>query len=143
MGVARVMSSRNSDFADQIRTETGGRGVDVVLNSLTGEFIPASFSVLASAGRFLEMGKVGIWDESRVHALDASWLYRPFDLAAVFREDRTTLIAMFEDILDEVATGRLKPLPVTIFPMAEAEEGFRFMAQARHIGKIVLILLRQ
>jgi acyl transferase domain-containing protein/NADPH:quinone reductase-like Zn-dependent oxidoreductase/NADP-dependent 3-hydroxy acid dehydrogenase YdfG len=138
MGVDHVMSSRNTDFADQIRAATGGRGVDVVLNSLNGEFIPASFSVLAHQGRFLEMGKVGVWDESRVRALDPTWLYCRFDLAAVFREDRARLIGLFEEIMADVVDGRLQSLPAMLFPMTDAEEAFRFMAQARHIGKIVL-----
>lgn len=138
MGVDHIMSSRTLDFEAQVRAATGGRGVDMVLNSLNGDFIASSFAVLAPNGCFLEMGKIGIWDEARVHAQDPSWLYRPFDLAAVALEDPATLTAMFEDLLREVEAGRLVPLPVTIFPMAEAEEAFRFMAQARHIGKIVL-----
>lgn len=138
MGVAHVMSSRTLDFAGRIRAITGGRGVDMVLNSLSGDFITESFGVLAAGGRFLEMGKIGIWDEARVRAQDPSWVYRPFDLAAVALEDPATLVAMFDGLLDEVAAGRLVPLPVTVFPMADAEQAFRFMAQARHIGKIVL-----
>ena len=138
MGVAHVMSSRTLDFADRIRAITGGRGVDMVLNSLSGDFIAESFGVLAPGGRFLEMGKIGIWDAARVSAQDPSWIYRPFDLAAVALEDPATLVAMFDRLLEEVAAGRLVPLPVTVFPMSDAEQAFRFMAQARHIGKIVL-----
>ncbi|GMV30019.1 MAG: hypothetical protein AMXMBFR59_21440 [Rhodanobacteraceae bacterium] len=138
MGVRHVMSSRTLEFADRVRALTDGRGVDMVLNSLSGDFITESFGVLATGGRFLEMGKIGIWDEARVHARDASWVYRPFDLAAVALEDPPTLVAMFERLLDDVAAGRLVPLPVTVFAMADAEQAFRFMAQARHIGKIVL-----
>ncbi len=138
MGVRHVMSSRSTAFETEIREATGGRGVDVVLNSLNGDFIAASFAVLAPHGRFLEMGKIGIWDEARVRAQDPTWLYRPFDLAAVALEEPAMLAEMFEHLLGEVEAGRLTPLPVTVFPMAEAEEAFRFMAQARHVGKIVL-----
>jgi NAD(P)-dependent dehydrogenase (short-subunit alcohol dehydrogenase family)/acyl carrier protein len=109
-----------------------------VLNALTGEFIPASFSVLAPNGRFLEMGKIGIWDEDRVRAQNPNWFYRPFDLAAVVQEQPSLITGMFEDVLRQIEAGRLRPLPVSVFPMHQAEEGFRFMAQARHIGKIVL-----
>ncbi|MFM8332696.1 MAG: SDR family NAD(P)-dependent oxidoreductase [Candidatus Methylumidiphilus sp.] len=138
MGVAHVMSSRNTEFAGQIRSLTGGAGVDIVLNSLSGDFIPASFSVLAEGGRFLEMGKIGIWDKARVHAENPTWFYQPFDLAAVLQEDPALVIGMFDAVLAGIAAGQLSPLPVSVFPMAEAEEAFRFMAQARHIGKIVL-----
>ena len=63
-GVRHVMSSRSLDFRDQVRQLTGGRGVDVVLNSLSGEFIPASLSVLSPGGRFVEIGQLGIWDRT-------------------------------------------------------------------------------
>jgi acyl transferase domain-containing protein/NADPH:quinone reductase-like Zn-dependent oxidoreductase len=138
MGVKHIMSSRTGAFAEEIRALTGGQGVDVVLNALSGDFIAASFLVLAPGGRFLEMGKIGIWDEARVRALDPSWVYRPFDLATVALEDPVLIAAMFAHVLSEIDTGRLTPLPVTLFPMQEAREAFRFMAQARHIGKIVL-----
>jgi acyl transferase domain-containing protein/NAD(P)-dependent dehydrogenase (short-subunit alcohol dehydrogenase family) len=138
MGVAHVMSSRNTEFAAQIDAATDGRGVDIVLNSLTGDFIPASFSVLARGGRFLEMGKIGIWDEARVRSQDPTWFYRPFDLAAVVLEEPAAVMGMFDDLLAEFSAGRLRPLPVSVFRMADAEEAFRFMAQARHVGKIVL-----
>jgi len=138
MGVQHVMNSRTLDFAAEIRAVTGGQGVDVVLNSLSGDFISASFSVLAPRGRFLEMGKIGIWDTERVHSLDPSWFYCAFDLGTVALDDPEMIATMFQHVLNEVEAGRLAPLPVTLFPMEEAEEAFRFMAQARHIGKIVL-----
>ncbi|WP_316976891.1 type I polyketide synthase [Shumkonia mesophila] len=138
MGVVHILNSRTTDFAAEIRKLTGGKGVDIVLNSLSGEAIAASFSVLAENGRFLEMGKIGIWDEARVRALNPSWLYRPFDLGSVIDEDEALVTGMFRDLLAEMEAGTLRPLPQVIFPMAEAEEAFRFMAQARHIGKVVL-----
>ncbi|MFL6246636.1 MAG: beta-ketoacyl synthase N-terminal-like domain-containing protein, partial [Thermoanaerobaculia bacterium] len=86
-GVDHVMSSRTLDFANELAQRTHGAGVTMVLNSLNGEFIARSFEVLAPHGRFLEMGKIGIWDEERVRAHDATIEYHPFDLAAVSREN--------------------------------------------------------
>ena len=60
-GVRHVLSSRSLDFADEILALTQNRGVDVVLNSLTGDFIPAGLRSLASGGWFLELGKRDIW----------------------------------------------------------------------------------
>jgi len=138
LGVTHLFNSRNTDFAAEIKAATGGAGVDIVLNSLNGDFIPASFSVLAKGGRFLEMGKIGIWDADRVAAQDPTIFYRPFDLAAVSRDDPATIAAMVADLFPLFDSGELRPLPVTVFPLHQAEDGFRYMAQARHIGKIVL-----
>ncbi len=138
MGVRHIFNSRNTDFAEQIREATGGKGVTMVLNSLNGDFINASFSILADGGRFLEMGKIGIWDEDKVMSVNPSWFYRPFDLAAVVKEDEALITGMFGHLMDELQSGRLTPLPQAIFTMNEAEDSFRFMAQARHIGKVVL-----
>jgi malonyl CoA-acyl carrier protein transacylase len=138
LGVRHILNSRSTDFAADVKKLTEGKGVDIVLNSLSGEMIAASFSVLADHGRFLEMGKIGIWDEARVRDLNASWVYRPFDLARVLEEDEALIVGMFGNLLAEFEEGRLKPLPYVVFPLAEAEESFRFMAQAKHIGKVVL-----
>ncbi|MDX9860534.1 MAG: type I polyketide synthase [Rhodospirillales bacterium] len=138
LGVRHILNSRSTDFAAGINERTDGKGVDIVLNSLSGEMIAASFSVLADHGRFLEMGKIGIWDEARVLDLNPSWVYRPFDLARVLEEDEALITGLFLTLLGEFESGRLKPLPYVVFPFAEAEESFRFMAQAKHIGKVVL-----
>ncbi len=66
LGIEHVMDSRSLDFADQIMKATGGEGIDLVLNSLTGEAIAAGLSVLRAGGRFLELGKTDLWDQRRV-----------------------------------------------------------------------------
>ena len=66
LGVALVMDSRTLDFADEILCYTGGRGVDVVLNSLAGAFQQKSLAVCASHGRFVEIGKRGPAWQKRV-----------------------------------------------------------------------------
>ena len=76
------MSSRTLDFADEIMDVTGGRGVDAVLNSLAGDFVPKSLSVLAPFGRFLEIGKVDIYRNARIglHPLRNNISYFVIDL---------------------------------------------------------------
>jgi NADPH:quinone reductase-like Zn-dependent oxidoreductase/acyl carrier protein len=138
LGVEHVMSSRTLDFADEIAERTRGAGVSMVLNSLNGDFIPRSFDVLAPHGRFLEMGKIGVWDQERVRAHHPTAEYRPFDLAAVARVSPALILEMWNDVVTLAGEGTLKPLPATVFPMSDATEAFRYMAQARHIGKIVL-----
>jgi acyl transferase domain-containing protein/NADPH:quinone reductase-like Zn-dependent oxidoreductase/SAM-dependent methyltransferase len=138
LGVAHVMDSRSLDFAREIMDITGGRGVDVVLNCLAGGFIEKSFSVLAVNGRFLEIGKTGIWDESQVAQLNRNLSYFQIDLAGEFEKSPGLVHSLFDDLLPDFTNGLLKPLPRKTFPIGEATAAFRFMAQARHMGKIVL-----
>ena len=78
-----VMDSRSVAFADEVIAATGGAGVDVVLNSLAGEFIPAGIRVLAPGGCFLELGKRGIWTErSRSRPVRPDVRYHVYDLGA-------------------------------------------------------------
>ena len=138
LGVRHIFSSRTLDFAAEILARTHGQGVTLVLNSLSGAFIDKSFEVLAPRGRFVEMGKIGIWAAARVHQLDPSWEYFPFDLAQVAQDDPDQLLKVFREVLAGFGPGGLRPLPHTVFAMEDAEAAFRYMAQARHLGKVVL-----
>ena len=75
LGVRHVMDSRSTVFADGVLAATGGEGVDVVLNSLAGEFIPRSLAVLKPGGRFLELGRTGVWSDREVAALGRGLRY--------------------------------------------------------------------
>ena len=134
-GVAHVMNSRTVEFADEILARTNGEGVDVVLNSLTGEAIPKSISVLRQGGRFCEIGKRGIWSDAQVAAIRPD--VRNFTIFLADVDD-----ALIQDMLQELAArftaGVLKPLPMRVFPLSDAASAFRHMAQARHIGKVVI-----
>ncbi|MFJ3497051.1 type I polyketide synthase [Streptomyces sp. NPDC086091] len=132
---ARIASSRDTDFEAAFLAATGGRGVDVVLDSLAGEFVDASLRLLPRGGRFLEMGKTDVRDPETVAALHQGVTYRAFDLwdAGPDRigEMLTDLVALFE-------AGALTPLPVTCWDVRRAPEAFRHLSQARHVGKVVL-----
>ena len=138
LGVSHAMNSRTLDFAGEILDQTGGRGVDVVLNSLAGDFIPATFSALAPGGVFLEIGKRDIWTERQVEELDRNYAYHRIDLGDVAIQDPGLLGHLLEQTVAEIETGQLQPLPVTVFSYRDAADAFRYMAQAQHTGKIVL-----
>jgi NADPH:quinone reductase-like Zn-dependent oxidoreductase/acyl carrier protein len=138
LGVSRVFSSRTADFTEQLMSLTGGEGVDVVLNSLTGAFIPESFKVLKAGGHFLEIGKAEIWTPEAVAAVNPGAAYHPFDLGDVLQREPETIARMFADIVAGLADGTLRPLPIRIFDVRDAQSAFRFMAQAKHVGKLVL-----
>ncbi len=137
IGVPHVLNSRTLEFAEDILRLTEGEGVDVVLNSLAGEFIARSFEALARGGRFVEIGKGG-WTEERVQALGKDIAYSVVDWTTTAVEEPDAIGEILDGIVRDVERGTLSPLPRREFGVDRAEDAFRFMAQARHIGKIVV-----
>ncbi|SEC54765.1 polyketide synthase 12 [Amycolatopsis tolypomycina] len=129
-GCDRVASSRTLEFEDVFRAATEGRGVDVVLNALSGEFVDASLRLLAPGGRFVEMGKTDLRDP------DGVW-YRAFDLLETGAAGMGPVLAALSPLF---ASGVLRPLPVTCWDVRQAAEAFRFLSQGRNVGKVVLTL---
>jgi NADPH:quinone reductase-like Zn-dependent oxidoreductase/acyl carrier protein len=138
LGVQHVMNSRTLDFRKEVMEHTGGRGVDIVLSSLAGEFIPASLSVLKEGGQFLELGKTGIWEKGRVAEFRNNISYSAIALDHVCAEDPALVGLMLRELMQAFQNGALKPLPKQVFPIQEVVQAFRHMAQAKHIGKIVV-----
>ena len=138
LGVAHVMDSRSLAFADEIMKITSGRGVDVVLNSLADQFVDRSFEVIARNGRFLEIGKRGIWEPERVSKLNRNIQYFVVDWSVDARNNPELIGSMLHELMTAFDRGEIEPLPRRVFPLTEAKAAFRFMAQGRHTGKLVL-----
>jgi acyl transferase domain-containing protein/acyl carrier protein len=138
LGVHHILDSRDDTFDKEISRLTEGRGVDVVLNSLSGSFIDASFRATASRGRFIEIGKRGIWTHEQVKALGRDIDYHVIDLGEVSEQEPEQLGKVFSRVAAEMADGSLPALPVTHFSLEEAPAAFRHMMKARQIGKIVI-----
>ncbi len=132
-----IASSRDLGFEEKFREVTGGRGVDVVLNALAGEFVDASLRLTAAGGRFLEMGKTDVRDPG---AVGGDVTYRAFDLGEAGPERNRQLLTELLELFD---TGALKPLPTKTWDVRRARDAFRYMSQAKHTGKIVLTLPRR
>ncbi|MGM1059256.1 SDR family NAD(P)-dependent oxidoreductase, partial [Saccharothrix sp. Mg75] len=120
-----IASSRTLEFADRFA------GIDVVLNALAGEFVDASLRTMAPGGRFLEMGKTDVREDVPGVA------YQAFDL--IEAGPRRTA-EMWEALIELFDAGVLEPLPVRAWDVREAREAFRFVSQARHIGKVALTM---
>ncbi|KOV60814.1 type I polyketide synthase [Streptomyces sp. MMG1121] len=137
---AHIANSRTTDFEQHFLDATGGRGVDVVLDALAGEFVDASLRLLPRGGRFLEMGKTDIRDATEVAERFPGVGYRAYDLAEA-DDDR------IRELLDELGglfdRGALTPLPVTAWDVRQAPDAFRHLSRARHVGKAVLTLPRR
>ncbi|WP_345326201.1 thioester reductase domain-containing protein [Novipirellula rosea] len=140
MGVRHVMNSRTVQFADQIMDLTAGEGVDAVLNSLAGEFVPKSLSVLAPFGRFLEIGKIDVYENSKVGlaAFKNNISYHMIDLAQIIAQRPSRIASIVTELSSLFESGVYTPLPHKVFPIDEAVDAFRYMAQGQHIGKNVL-----
>ena len=127
----RIASSRDLEFGERF----AGAGLDVVLNSLAGEYVDASLGLLGEGGRFLEMGKTDIRDAGAVQAAFPGVVYRPFDMLDAgpdrIQEMLRELLALFE-------AGAIEGLPVRVWDAGEAVAALRAMSQARHVGKNVL-----
>ncbi|MFE2492934.1 SDR family NAD(P)-dependent oxidoreductase, partial [Streptomyces scopuliridis] len=138
LGVAEdhIASSRTTDFEAAFAEVTGGRGVDVVLNSLAGEFVDASLRLVGPGGRFLEMGKTDIREAADV---PEGVNYRAFDLGWVEPDGIQRMLVAVMDLFEQ---GALEPLPVRSWDVRRARDAFRFMSMARHVGKIVLTMPR-
>ncbi|QBQ98331.1 type I polyketide synthase [Paraburkholderia pallida] len=140
LGADRVFDSRSLAFADQVREATGGAGVDVVLNSLAGEAMVRSIDTLRPFGRFLELGKRDFYENSHIGL-------RPFrNNISYFGIDADQLMGvlpelttrLFGEVMQCFGDGVLHPLPYRVFPAAHVEEAFRYMQQARQIGKVLV-----
>ena len=137
-GIKHVFDSRNDLFAGHVLHATGGRGVDVVLNALSGETIAASFKALRQGGSFLEVGKRDIWTSNQVGRIRPDAHYWAFDLGEVAQQDPHLVAAMLHELSEQFKADRLSPLPTQVFAMHDARSAFRFMASGQHIGKLVL-----
>jgi myxalamid-type polyketide synthase MxaB len=140
LGVRHIFNSRTLDFSAQVLQATGGRGVDIVLNSLAGEFIARSVAVLAPGGRFLEIGKRGILTDSEFAALRPDCTYHAYELGEAALVDPTLLPDLYAQLLPAFARGELRTLPVTTFSHDRVVDAFQHMAAAKHIGKVVVTM---
>ncbi len=133
--VGRIASSRSLEFKDAFLGVTGGEGMDVILDSLAGEFVDASLGLLPRGGRFLEMGKADIRDPEAVAVAHPGVAYRAFDVVEA-GEDR--IQAMLIELLSLFERGVLHHAPITTYDIARAPDAFRVLRESRHVGKLVL-----
>ncbi|WP_369172896.1 SDR family NAD(P)-dependent oxidoreductase [Streptomyces sp. R28] len=132
-----LANSRTLDFADQFLEATEGEGVDIVLNSLAGDFVDASLRLLPRGGHFLELGKADVRDPRSVADSHPGTTYRPFDLVEAGPE---VVGEMLTELLDLFEAGVLRPLPLTVHDVRQARRAFRTLSQGKHTGKLVLTM---
>ncbi len=140
LGVEHVLHSRDMDFVDQVMALTDHKGVDVVLNSIGGETLLQSLSLLAPLGRFIEIGKRDIVDNKKLPLLPfhRNLSFTAFDLDRIMAEHPALLKRLFGEVWERFRSGDFRPTRLEVFPAAQTEKAFRHMAQSNHTGKVVI-----
>ncbi|WP_424236022.1 SDR family NAD(P)-dependent oxidoreductase [Actinophytocola sp.] len=131
----RIASSRTLDFQQQYHDATSGRGVDVVLDCLAGEFVDASLRLLPRGGRFVEMGKTDVRQPAEVAASYPGVRYAAFDLLDAGPE---RLGQILREVVDMFRRGALALPPMRTWDIRRAPDALRELSKAGHVGKFVL-----
>lgn len=140
LGVKYIMNSRNLDFAEQINSYTEGKGVDIILNSLTSSgFIEKSLSCLSEKGYFLELSKRDIFTKEQVKNQAGNGVnYEIVDIAELAKIKPSLIQSLLKEIKEKFDSRIYSPLPQKVFSFSQVTEAFRYMQKAQHIGKIII-----
>lgn len=135
-----IGNSRDCTFEQMVMRETQGRGVDLVLNSLADEKLQASVRCLGLNGRFLEIGKFDLSNNSPLgmSVFLKNTSFHGILVDSIMDGDEQTLAEVVKLVADGIKTGAVRPLPTSVFGDHQVEQAFRFMASGKHIGKVVL-----
>jgi len=133
-----IFDSRDLESIGRIRRQSGG--VDVVLNSLPGPWIDQSLGLLRPHGRFLEIGKVDIYNNHSLGLLpfQDNLSYSAIDLDRWLRQRPDDVRRMYDEVTACFTNGTYQPLPITSFSLGELPAALRYMAARRNIGKVVV-----
>jgi polyketide synthase 5 len=140
MGIEHVYDSRSIEFAEQIRYDTNGYGVDIVLNSLTGAAMSAGIKLLSFGGRFVEIGKRDIYGGTRLGLFPfrRNLMFYAVDLGLMSVTHAVQIRELLTTVYRLAAEGTL-PIPEsTRYPLTEAVTAIRAMSAAEHTGKLIL-----
>ncbi|VAW80206.1 Polyketide synthase modules and related proteins [hydrothermal vent metagenome] len=143
LGVTHKMNSRSLDFVEEIEQGLGEAGIDLVLNSLSGDYIEKTASLIKEQGRFIEIGKRDVWTVEEMTTHSPHINYHLVDLVDVCEKDPQLIQTMYNELMSWFESGELVAADPTQFPISQYEDAFRFMQQAKHTGKIVLQLPEQ
>ncbi|MUL63444.1 polyketide synthase [Mycobacterium sp. CBMA 234] len=144
MGITHVYDSRSIEFAEQIRRDTDGYGVDIVLNSLTGAAQRVGFELLSIGGRFVEIGKRDVYGDTRLglQPFHRNLTFYYLDLALMSLSHPKRVGELLRTVFQLVADGALPPAEYTTYPLSDAATAIRVMSAAQHTGKLLLDVTR-
>ncbi len=139
IGVNLIYNSRTLDYAEEINRDTHGQGVDIVLNSLSGEgFIAKTVSICHQGARFVEIGKRNIWSKETMREIRPDIDYFILALDEMMVHQPQEVHNLLQTVMGQFTKGKFKELPCTCFPITEAAYAFEYLQRAKNIGKIVI-----
>ncbi len=140
LGIEHVASSRSTTFVGDVKEWTGDKGVDLIVNTLAGELASANVSLLKPAGVFVELGKYPSMSEIHESIMNSNpnVSIRIIDIDNLWKVSPEKLAVLFHSVMKKVEQGICPALPRTVFSQRNAKEAFRYMANTKHIGKVIL-----
>mgnify|MGYP005984904319 FL=1 len=137
-----IGNSRDTSFEQMIKTETRNKGVDIILNSLSEDKLQASIRCLAQGGKFMEIGKYDLANDSSLNLLfmEKEISYHGILFDVVFRNFKEMTSIVVKRLIEGIGEGFVKPLPRALFSADEVEKSYKYMMTGKHIGKILIKL---
>jgi NADPH:quinone reductase len=142
LGAARAINYRETDFVAAVRDMTGGRGVDVVLDMVGGDYVPRNIDVLAVEGRLVQIGlQAGPTAQLNMGPLLVKRLTITASTlrARSVQEKGAVAAAVRTNVWPLLESGAVKPIIHATFPLRAAADAHRLLESSQHIGKIVLV----
>jgi acyl transferase domain-containing protein/NADPH:quinone reductase-like Zn-dependent oxidoreductase/acyl carrier protein len=137
-GLSHVYNSRTLDFADQIKQDTNHEGLDVVLNSFSGDFMFKSLELVKKNGCFVEIGKVNQETIDKIKTLRPDVVYHNFDIGEIAQVNHELIRSVFDAVLEKMQSKQLKPIQFTPYPITQVEQAFATFAKGKNIGKVII-----
>ncbi len=140
MGIQHVMDSRSMSFIDEVMEKTNGAGVDIILNSLSGEAIERGISILAPFGKFIEIGKRDIYENNALNlrVMRNNISFHAVDVSRLIAADPVLTAEIMSALSTAFNDGYYKPIHHQVYPITSAKYVFKKMSQGKHIGKLIL-----
>lgn len=138
----QIFSSRDDSFRAAVLAATDGRGVDVVLNSLSGRLLEATWRCLAPFGRFVEIGKRDVHENAGLpmDVFRRNVSFSSIDMVLVVQQDKPLTNRLIDEACELVFGGQLRvPDSLLEVPFSDVERAFRLIQQGKHIGKVILV----
>ncbi|KUL86372.1 hypothetical protein ZTR_08618 [Talaromyces verruculosus] len=143
-----IFNSRDDSFVDGIMKATGGRGINVIINSLVGDLMHASWACIAPFGRFVEIGKRELIDAGSLdmHKFLQGSTFSAFDLSEFFyAEDphyQQVVYNYTAEIIEMYRDGKIKAAPIATFDVSQIGQAYRYFNQKDRVGKVVVSMTK-